>query len=64
VHAIDWLQWIFIKPEKKSSDKMQIAFNLSPLRRKLLENEKIIKGILKKSECEVLVLDSGQQPNT
>ena len=64
VHAIDWLQWIFIKPEKKSSDKMQIAFNLSPLRRKLLENEKNIKGILKKSECEVLVLDSGQQSNT
>lgn len=57
VNAIDWLQWIFIKPAKKSSEKLQLAFNLSPLRKKILDNEKKIKEILNKSECEVLIIE-------
>jgi len=56
VNVVDWLQWVFVKPEKKSSEKLQLAFNLSPLRRKILENEKVIKEMLDKSECEVLIL--------
>jgi len=58
VKVIDWLQWIFIKPKRKSSEKLQIAFNLSYLRRKILENEKLIKTILHKSECEVLITNT------
>lgn len=56
VNVVGWLKWVFIKPEKKSSEKLQLAFNLSPLRRKILENEKEIKDMLDKSECEVLIL--------
>ncbi|MEO8412385.1 MAG: DUF58 domain-containing protein [Ginsengibacter sp.] len=59
VNVIDWLQWLFIKPEKKSSEKLHLAFNLSPLRRKILANEKIIKEMLNKSDCEVLIMDNG-----
>ena len=54
-NVTDWLQWIFVKPEKKSTEKLQLAFNLSPLRRKILENEKHIKQILEKCECETLI---------
>ena len=50
-----WLQWLFIKPEKNSTDKLKLAFNLSPLRRKMIENEKRIKQLLEKSDCEVLI---------
>jgi hypothetical protein len=56
--VIDWLQWIFVKPEKKSIEKLQLAFNLSPLRRKILENEKRIKQMLEKCDCETLILDT------
>lgn len=58
VHIIDWLKWIFVKPAKKSSEKLQLAFNLSPLRRKITENEKLIKEILNKSDCEVVLMDA------
>ena len=58
IKVTDWLQWIFVKPEKKSSEKLQVAFNLSPLRRKILENEKLIKNVLNKSGCEVLVMNT------
>lgn len=54
----DWLQWIFVKPAKKSTDKFQFAFNSSPLRRKILQNENTIKEILRKSDCESLIIDS------
>ncbi len=54
----DWLQWIFVNPEKKSSEKLQLAFSLSPLRRKILDNEKNIKELLKKSECESLIIST------
>ena len=54
----DWVQWIFINPQKKSSEKLQLAFNLSPLRNKILNNEKNIKELLKTSECESLLMDA------
>ncbi|MEO8112048.1 MAG: DUF58 domain-containing protein, partial [Ginsengibacter sp.] len=51
-----WLQWLFIKPEKNSTDKLKLVFNLSPLKRKMLDNEKRVMDLLHKSECEVLVI--------
>lgn len=58
VKVSDWIQWLFIKPEKKSVEKLQLSFNLSPLRRNMLENEKSIEAILNKSDCEVLVINN------
>jgi Protein of unknown function DUF58 len=58
IKVTDWLQWIFVNPEKKSSEKLQLAFSLSPLRKKILNNEKNIKELLKTSECESLVMDA------
>jgi hypothetical protein len=58
IKVADWLQWVFIKPEKKSTEKLQLAFNLSPLRKKILDNENKIKEILRKSDCESLILDA------
>lgn len=58
VNVMDWLKWIFVKPEKNSAEKLQLAFNLSPLRKQILDNEKIIKEILAKSESEVLQIDN------
>ena len=58
IKVADWLQWIFIKPEKRSTEKLQLAFNLSPLRKKIIDNENKIKEILRKSDCESLILDA------
>lgn len=58
VRIVNWLQWLFIKPENKSTEKLQLAFNLTPLRKKILENEKIIKEMLNKSESKVLMMGS------
>ena len=54
----DWVQWLFINPQKNSSEKLQLAFSLSPLRKKILDNEKIIKELLKTSECESVLMDA------
>ncbi len=51
----DWLHWIFVNASKKSSDKLQIAFNFSPLRKKISDNEKIIRKLLVNSECEYMI---------
>ncbi len=51
-----WLQWLFIKPEKNSTDKLKLAFNLSPLKRKMLDNEKRIMSLLNKSECKIFAI--------
>ncbi|MEO8765206.1 MAG: DUF58 domain-containing protein [Ginsengibacter sp.] len=54
----DWLQWLFIKPEKNSTEKLQLAFNLSPLRKTITENEKRIRQMLEKCACGVLIPDT------
>ncbi len=56
IDVTDWMQWLFIKPESKSTDKLKMAFNLSPLKKKMIDNEKRIKQVLNKSECEILIL--------
>ncbi len=56
VNIKDWLQWVFIKPEVDGLDKLRLMWNMSPLKRKITDNENKIKAILKKSESEVLVV--------
>ncbi len=51
-----WLQWLFIKPEERSTDKLKIVFTLSPLKREMMANEKKIKQLLDKSDCEILII--------
>jgi hypothetical protein len=52
----DWLLWLFVKPAKKSLEKLRINFALSPLRKKMLENEKVIQQVLSKSDCETITI--------
>ena len=52
----DWLQWAFVKPEEDGIDKLRLAWNLSPLKRKIIENENKIMTLLNKSESEILVV--------
>lgn len=52
----DWLQWIFVRPDEDGIDKLRLAWNLSPLKRKITENESKIKALLNKSESEVLIV--------
>ncbi len=55
-NAKDWLQWIFINPGKEGIDKMRLAWDLSPLKRKIIENEMKIKQMLEKSDCEKIIV--------
>ena len=48
----DWLQWLFVRPSGDSLDKLKLSWNISPLKRKVIENEVRIKKILEKCECE------------
>ena len=54
-NAKDWLQWIFIKPDNQGIDKLRLAWDLSPLKRKITDNENKIKQMLEKSECEKII---------
>lgn len=56
INITDWLQWVFVKPEKDSIDKLRLAWNFSPLKSKIIANENKIKELLTKSESEVLVV--------
>ncbi|MEP7251004.1 MAG: DUF58 domain-containing protein [Ginsengibacter sp.] len=52
----DWFQWLFIKPQGNSQEKLKLSYNLSPLKRKMIDNEKAIKNLLDKSDCEILIV--------
>jgi hypothetical protein len=52
----DWLQWVFVKPEEDGLDRLRLMWNISPLKRKITENESKIKVLLNKSESEILVV--------
>ena len=52
----DWLQWVFVKPEADGIDQLRLAFNLSPFKKRLIENEKQIKALLQKSESETVII--------
>jgi len=52
----DWLQWVFVKPEKDGLENLRVAWNLSSLKRKIIENETKIKSLLNKSESEIIVV--------
>jgi hypothetical protein len=64
VQVTEWIKWIFIKSGNKSSAALQVNFSLSPLKRKILENEKLIKKMLNKSECEVIIVDADPETET
>ena len=52
----DWLQWLFIKPQGNSQERLRLAYGLSPLKRKMIDNEKAIRNLLNKSDCEILIV--------
>ena len=56
IQVKDWLQWVFIKPEEDGLDKFRLLWNISPLKRKITENENKIQALLNKSESEVIVV--------
>ncbi len=56
VNIKDWMQWLFVNPKKDGLDKLRLTWNLSPLKRKITENENKIKALLSKSESEVIVV--------
>ena len=52
----DWIERVFVKPSKNSLQQLKAAWNLSPFKRKLIENEKNIINILHKSDCEIIIV--------
>ncbi len=56
INIKDWLQWVFIKPEADSLDKLRLMWNMSPLKKRITDNENKIRNILNKNESEILVL--------
>ena len=52
----DWVHWLFIKPEEDQIERLRLAWNFSPLKRKIAENENGIIELLNKSESEILIV--------
>ena len=52
----DWLQWIFVKPQDDGINKLRLAWNLSPFKRKIIKNENKIITLLNKSESDILIV--------
>ncbi len=44
--ALDWLEFIFVKADKNKTSKYKTQWALSPLKNRILDNEKKIKSIL------------------
>ncbi len=57
IKITDGLRWIFVKPEKQGSERLQLAFSISPLKKKIADNEAQIQEMLMKSECETMILE-------
>ncbi|MEP6615882.1 MAG: DUF58 domain-containing protein [Ginsengibacter sp.] len=52
---VDWIKWLFIKPVKNTREAAKLAWYFSPVKRKLISNEKNILNILNKSTCVTLI---------
>ncbi len=52
----DWFQYMFIKPSPHSLDKLRLAWNVSPLKRKITENEEAILKLLNNTDCEKIII--------
>ncbi len=52
----DWFQYVFVKPSPHSLDKLRLAWNVSPLKRKLMENEREILEALNKTDVEKVIV--------
>ena len=50
----DWMKWVFVKPSRDSLDKLRFAWNISPIKRDVIQNEKDIFHILEGAACEKL----------
>jgi hypothetical protein len=55
-NLFDWMQWIFVKNESNDIDAFKRAWALSPLRSKVVQNEKKLAEILQKYQDKVPVL--------
>jgi hypothetical protein len=51
----DWVEWVFIKPSKNNLLHLKPSWNMSPFKRKLIENENKLLSILHQSDCEIIV---------
>jgi hypothetical protein len=51
-----WLRWIFLQEEKEKEKTSGIRWLLSPMRRKMLQNEKKIETLVKQSEARLIVI--------
>ena len=56
VKVSDWMKYIFVKPSGDSLEKLRLAWNISPLKNNLLQNEKELLRLLEKCDCEKQVL--------
>lgn len=48
----DWLQWLFIRSPEDSLSKFRFAWNVSPLKKSMKNNEHKLLEILQRSDCE------------
>lgn len=52
----DWIRWIFIKSPRRAGERLQMAFNLSPLKIKMTNNENALRTLLERSAVAYLVV--------
>lgn len=52
----DWIKWMFVKPDKDGLEKLRLTWNLSSLKRNILDNERSIKQLLENSDCEKIIV--------
>ena len=45
----NWIKWIWVETEKEPTYRVSLGWYVSPVRRKLMENEKMILSVLNKS---------------
>ncbi len=45
----NWIKWLWVETEKEPSYRVSLLWYISPVRRKVLENEKRIRSILRRS---------------
>ncbi|TAD86859.1 MAG: DUF58 domain-containing protein [Bacteroidetes bacterium] len=51
-----WLRWIFLQEEKEKEKTNGVRWLLSPMRRKMLANEKKLEALIKQSEATLIVI--------
>jgi hypothetical protein len=54
--VIKWVRWLFLQEEKEADNRNLMQWNLSPAKRKMMQNEKAIGEMLAKSDKKVVVV--------